>query len=540
MRLSGRGGGRESMDEPHEPHEPPTNADDERDQTGVTRRGLLAGAAVVAGSAALPDAAAAAAKRPRHKRPHRTRKAPPPPATGTRGADVVVVGAGLAGLVAARNVAATGHSVIVLEARNRVGGRIWAFDLGGGDVAERGGTFIGPTQNHLAGLAGALGIGTFPVYDQGNDVYYANGQRSLYSDSLPTGTAPPDPTILADLTLVVQDLDNKAATIDVNSPWTNPNAATWDAETLASYINSMSSSTRFRQLATVACRPIFGAESRDLSLLFVLFYIASSGDEKNTGTFERNFDTRGGAQMSRFVGGSQRITDTIASQLGSRVMLNQPVRRITQSGGGAQVLTDTLTVNAKRVIVATPPALAARIVYEPLLSEARDQLMQRLGQGNLIKITAVYNRPFWRDANLTGQAVSIDGLANVTFDDSPENGSRGVLLAFVGGDAARTYQSMPAAAAQQAVLQDFANYFGSQALSPTSYVETNWTGEEWTRGCPVGLAGPGVLLEYGHALREPSGLIHWAGTETSTFWNGYMDGAVRSGERAAGEVLAGL
>jgi monoamine oxidase len=216
------------------------------------------------------------------------------------------------------------------------------------------------------------------------------------------------------------------------------------------------------------------------------------------------------------------------------------VRRIVQSGTSAQVITDTATITARRVVVATPPALAGRIDYSPLMPNSRDQLTQRMGQGNLIKVSAVYDRPFWRDAGFNGQVVSLDGLANVTFDDSPPSGSPGVLLAFVGGDAARSYWSMTPDAARQAVLSDFANYFGSAALSAKDYVVTNWPAEEWTRGCPVGLGMPGVLYEYGPSLRDPVGLIHWAGTETSNYWNGYMDGAVRSGERAATEVLGEL
>ena len=502
----------------------------------VTRRRLLAGAAAAGAAGALPDPADAASGP--HRRRHRRRgAATKPPASS---ADVVVVGAGLAGLTAARRVAAAGRSVIVLEARDRVGGRVWAYDLGSGEIAERGATFIGPTQDHIAALVTELGLGTFATWDTGNDLYVADGMKSTYSDTAPTGTAPLDPTILADIVNVVMDLDNKATTIDVNQPWNNPNAASWDSQTLESYIESMSQSARFRKLATIACRPIFGSEARDISLLFVVFYIASSGNETTQGTFERNFNTRNGAQMSRIQGGTQRIPQLMAEQLGGRVAVGQPVRRIVQSSSSAQVITDSATVTGRRVIVATPPALAGRIEYSPLMPNSRDQLTQRMGQGNLIKVTAAYDRPFWRDAGLNGQVVSLDGLANVCFDDSPPSGSPGVLLAFVGGDAARSYWSMTPDAARQAVLSDFVNYFGPAATSPRDYVVTNWPAEEWTRGCPVGLGTPGTLYEYGPALRDPVGLIHWAGTETSNYWNGYMDGAVRSGERAAGEVLTEL
>ena len=199
-----------------------------------------------------------------------------------------------------------------------------------------------------------------------------------------------------------------------------------------------------------------------------------------------------------------------------------------------------LRVSAKRAIVAIPPTLAGRIDYTPRLPSIRDQLTQRLPQGTLIKATAVYDEPFWRDAGLNGQVISFDGPANVTFDDSPPDGSKGVVFGFIGGDEARKFQRMSKANRKAAVLANFKKYFGSKAGHPRQYFETNWSQEAWTRGCPVAIAGPGTLLGYGPALRRPVGHIHWAGTETSTYWNGYMDGAVRSGERAAGEVLAEL
>ncbi|MGH9058136.1 MAG: flavin monoamine oxidase family protein, partial [Acidimicrobiales bacterium] len=163
-------------------------------------------------------------------------------------------------------------------------------------------------------------------------------------------------------------------------------------------------------------------------------------------------------------------------------------------------------------------------------------LTQRLAQGTLIKVEAFYPRPFWRDAGLTGAAVSDTGPAKTTFDVSPADNSFGGLLGFVGGDEARRYTGSPGAL-EKAVLANFTTYFGSQAASPTSVVVQDWSAEEWTRGCPVAVAGPGTLTEYGPALRAPVGRIHWAGTETATYWHGYMDGAVSSGERAAAEIL---
>jgi monoamine oxidase len=216
------------------------------------------------------------------------------------------------------------------------------------------------------------------------------------------------------------------------------------------------------------------------------------------------------------------------------------VRRIEQDGSGVQVLGDGVTAKGKRVIVAMPPTLAGRLVYEPILPARRDQLTQRMPEGSLIKAEAIYDKPFWRDKGLSGQVVSENGPVKVTFDTSPADGSPGIMMGFIGGHEARVFARQPADDRRKAVLDNYANYFGDEARSPRDYVEFDWSAEEWNRGCPVALLGPGALVDFGEALREPVGRIHWAGTETATYWNGYMDGAVRSGERAAAEVLAEL
>jgi monoamine oxidase len=503
----------------------------------ITRRRFVAGTLASGAAAAIPAAAEAAKRGPNPKPKH--------PAPGSvRTADVVIVGAGFAGLTAARNIRAAGKSVIVLEARDRVGGRVWNHDLGGGVISERGGTFIGPTQDRLAALASALGVQTFNTYDNGNDVYVNGSNRMTYSDTGPLGTAPPDPAAIADLAAVVARLDQMSTSVPVDAPWDASNAAEWEGYTLERWVKENSASPSFQALVPLATRPIFGAEPRELSLLFTLFYIASSGNEQNPGTFERNFDTRDGGQQSRFVGGSQTIALKIAAQLGSRVVLSTPVRRLVQGSSGITAYTEKVTVKAKRAIVAVPPALAGRIDYEPLLPFQRDQLTQRYGQGTLSKVAAVYNRPFWRDAGLTGQAVDTGGPVSATFDDSPPTASSsqgpGIIFGFVGGDNARSYATMSPGARKAAVLGQFAKFFGSRALQATDFFETFWSADEWARGCPVGIPATGALLAYGPWLRQPVGRIHWAGTETSNYWNGYMDGAVRSGERAAGEVLNGL
>ncbi len=471
-------------------------------------------ASASAGAAALPRAAVAG-------QPRATR-------AGARRADVAIVGAGLAGLTAARELIAAGRSVVVLEARDRVGGRIWNHDLGHGHghVSERGAAFIGPTQGHVRKLARELQVDTFPVYDTGDDVYLADGERLTYSDRGPFGTAPPDPATATELASIVLTIDKLSTTVPVNAPWKADGALGLDGQTLQSFFDQQSTTTRLQELAAAALRAVFGAEARELSLLFTLFYIAASGDPTHPGTFQRNFNTRGGAQADRLVGGSQLLAIKLARQLGDRVVLSSPVRRIIQGPAGASVVSDRLTIAARRVIVAIPPTLAGRIDYEPILPFERDQLTQRYGQGTLTKVAAVYDRPFWRDKGLTGSALATGFPISFTVDDSPPGGRPGVVFGFVGGDNARRYATLSAADRRQAVLAQLTAFFGSEARHPRSFFETSWSDQQWTRGCPVGIPAVGSFVSYGPRLREPVSRIHWAGTETATYWNGYMDGAV--------------
>jgi monoamine oxidase len=501
-----------------------------------TRRKLIQAGAAGAAAGAIAATPADAARR-RHKRTSKHRRP-------RRTADVVVVGAGLAGLTAARKVAAAGKSVVVLEAQDRVGGRTLNEDIGGGEVADLGGTFIGPTQNHIAALVKELGIGTFPTYYKGNNVYVdSEGNAQTYDGSNPVfGTAPSDPRVAPDTAAVVVQLDSMASELSVKEPWAHPKAAEWDSTTLDSWIRQNSSGSKeFMDLVSAACEPIFGAEAREISLLYVLFYIASSGDESNVGTFERNFNTAGGAQETRIEGGAQLISIRMAEQLGRRVMLKAPVRRIDQGRFGVRAWTDRFYVSGKRVIVAMPPALAGHIIFHGGMTDLRDQLMTRVPQGTLRKFEAIYDKPFWRDKNLSGQCVSNVGPIKVTFDASPKDGSPGVILGFIGGSEARKWTPRSVEDRKKACLDNLVNFFGEEAASQLKdFREKDWAADPYARGCPVGVMPPGTLIDFGPTLREPLGKIHWAGTETSDYWCGYMDGAVRSGERAAAEALAAL
>ncbi|WP_338684087.1 flavin monoamine oxidase family protein [Streptomyces acidiscabies] len=462
-------------------------------------------------------------------------------ATATRDVDVAIVGAGLAGLTAARDLVAAGKTVVVLEARDRVGGRVLNLKLANGGVTEGGGEFIGPTQTRMKALADSLGVDTFATYNTGNNLLYKDGKKTPYATDGALGSVPPvDLAGLANAAIVQASLNDMAKQVPVDAPWSAPKADEWDRQTFETWLraNAVVPSAKF--LLDVACTSIFSAEPRELSLLFVLYYIAGAGDANNPGTLERLTETAKGAQELRFVGGSQQVPVKLAATLGDRVVLNAPVRSIAKSGSRYVVSADGATVTASRVIVAVPPPLAARITYDPLMPAARDQLTQRLPMASVAKAIAVYDTPFWRADGLNGQVVSDSGVISSTFDNSPPDASFGALMGFIEADKARQLDAASEAEVRTVVLKDFTTYFGVKAATPTSFALHRWNNEQYTRGGPVSIAAPGVLTQYGRSLRVPVGGIHWAGTETSVYWMGFMDGAVRSGERVAREVLAAL
>jgi monoamine oxidase len=285
-----------------------------------------------------------------------------------------------------------------------------------------------------------------------------------------------------------------------------------------------------------AADALYGKDSTQISMLFNGFYSAAAGDARNPGIFARLIAVVGGAQESRFKGGSQVIALAVAKSLGPRVRLNAQVRSIHQAAHGVSVVADGITVTAKRVIVAVPPVLARRIHFTPSLPVDKQKLLARYTPGDMIKAQLIYPTPWWRDKGLSGQLVVPDGPAGITYDNTPESGAPGVILGFVGGRFAKQFRALDAAARKQAFADELAVALGDEARGASDYFDMDWSAEPFTRGCPTGSMAPGVLRRFGAAIRPRTWRVHWAGTETSDYWAGYMDGAVRSGERAALEV----
>ena len=445
-------------------------------------------------------------------------------------ADVAVVGAGLAGLVAARELRAAGASVAVLEARDRVGGRTLNEPLGDGQVVEVGGQWLGPTQDRIAALAREVGVDTFSTHVTGARLIEFDGRLRRYTGRIPRI----GPAVLADVQQAMLKLDRLARRVPLDAPWEAPRAEHLDSQTLWSWMRRNVYTRGGRALLELATEAVWAAEPAEISLLHILFYIHSAG------RFEVLLETEGGAQQDRFVGGSQLVSIRMAEELDDAVELSAPVRRIEHSSDGVLVVADGDEIRARRAIVAIPPPLCGRIAYDPPLPGYRDQLTQRMPQGSVIKCMAVYDAPFWRDEGLSGEATSDAGPAKLTFDNTPPSGSPGVLVGFLEGARARQYGRFTPAQRREAVLKGFARLFGDRAGRPDRFIERAWADEEWSRGCYGCYMPPGGWTQFGQALRTPIGPIHWAGAETATVWSGYMDGAVQSGQRAASEVLSAL
>lgn len=414
----------------------------------------------------------------------------------------------------------------VIEARDRVGGRTVNEPIGDGKIVELGGQWVGPGQDRILALIPELGLETFPTFGEGRNLIERRGRVKAYSGTIPKV----NPVALAEVGIALKRIDRLAAKVDPGRPWESE-LAHLDRMTFDTWMRRHVRTAAARDLMRLAIEAVWAAEPEDVSMLHMLFYVRSAG------SLDLLLDTEGGAQDSRVLGGTQLISKRLAEGLARPVSLESPVRRILWSGDRIMVLADGLQVTADEVVVALPPVLAGRISYEPALPAIRDGLTQRMIQGSVIKTMSIYPTPFWREQGFSGQATSADGPVSVVFDNSPPDGSPGVLLAFLEGKAARDAGDLSQPVRRQLVSDCLTRLFGAKAATPERYVEKVWAADEWARGCYGGYLPPGAWTSHGPALREAIGPLHWAGAETASEWAGYMEGAIQSGRRAATEIL---
>jgi monoamine oxidase len=446
--------------------------------------------------------------------------------------ETVVIGAGYSGLAAALRLHDLGIDVTVLEAAERVGGRIWTEWRDGRSPIDHGGQWAGPTQTHLLSLAERFGCDTFETWDQGSHLeIWRDGSQVPYR-----GDAPSSGPGILEYNRVTARLDAMASQVDLVEPWRTPDFAAWDAQSVEDFFVAETDDTDAHARLALFVEGLWCAEPREISLFHLLFYMASAGG------YDQLMDTGGGAQERRFCGGAAAPVLAVADLLGERVRLTERVLGVEYSDRGVTVRTATAVIRARRAIITVPPAALEAIEFSPALPSSRRGWVAGTAMGKVAKIHAFYPTPFWRADGLAGIATLYEaGPLGVIFDNSPADGACGVLVGFVYGDGVERWAALDADARRSAALGSLASVVGARALTPTDYTEKNWAEDSFVRGGYEAFAAPGAWTAHGrHGWRKPTASLHWAGTETASEWNGYMDGAISAGYRAADELADSL
>jgi len=442
--------------------------------------------------------------------------------------DCIVVGAGYAGLSAAKKLKEAGKDVLVLEARARIGGRVYTKHFPDGTYEDYGGSFLGAQQPRMHALAKEFDVRTFNTPTKGKTIFYQGGSARRY-----TGLIPPVALwALIDIGLAMRKFESLANKVDLKQPWETPEAEKLDNTTIEEWMRHQFWTSTGKRLFRVAIESIFGAAASQVSLLHGLWYTKAGGSLTVLSSVDQ------GAQQQLIRGGGQAIANKIHALLGDAVRQKEPVTMVDQSSLDHVIVhTETTSYTARHIILAIPPPLVLKMRFVPPLPAQKTQLLQHMPMGATWKVFARYDEPFWHADSLRGECVSPDGISKWVVDASPEDRSRGTLMAFVVGPDAYRFANMSEKKKTEKILSQLKACYGDKAAKPVKVSFHSMINEEWSTGCPVTGMAPGMWTTLGEWLRKPVDRVHWAGTETATAWSGYMEGAVQSGQRAAEEVL---
>lgn len=443
---------------------------------------------------------------------------------------VVVMGAGISGLSAARLLRQHGVDVVVLEARDRVGGRTWTISDPVCNNVDIGGAYVGPTQRRVIRLATELGIQFHKIYDTDLFRFRIGDRNYLFNDLVPQVY---NPLQLLDLNAVVIKLVSIIKQIPRDAPWKAEHALEWDRMTMKEFLEQSCWTAFARDVMSAVIRVILAAETYEMSVLSFAWYIGAGQG------FLRVICTTHGGQERKFVGGAMQLSDRMAAELPpGTVRLSTPVVRVDQRSGDGVTVTagDGSTFAGEYAVSAVPLALLNRVEFQPALSSRKLQLIQSMPMGSCVKTMMYYDKPYWKRGGLSGGAATHDLVTVWCIDDTKPDGSSPCILGFVNGAYAK--RSLSAEDRKKALAEQYARMFDSPELRrPINYIEKNWAEEEYAGGCYVSHYPPGILTSFGDVIRQPTGRVFFAGTESATYWSGYMEGAIQAGERAAREVL---
>jgi monoamine oxidase len=443
--------------------------------------------------------------------------------------DYCVVGAGFAGLTAALRLKQAGRSVALLEARDRVGGRTFTVTRDDGVWIDRGGAWVGPGQDRIHALMSEFGVAEYKQHNDGDAMMIVGGKKHRYGGTIPWNMSP---WSVANLGIGFASVEEMCKSIPREAPWEAKKAEEWDRISLGEWIERNTMSRPAREMLDMALAGPYTSAASETSLLWMLSQMASGGGP----TFV--ISGKGGSQDARPVGGMGAVYRPMAAELADALHLSHPVQKIGQDADGVTVSAADLTVRARRAIVAIPLAIATSIVYEPVLPVDRAFLHQRMPSGAVFKISIIYDQPFWRADGLSGQSAAPESPATLTIDACTDTGNPGIMCVITEGPAARRLAMLDESERRAVVINELVDRFGDKAKAPLEFHEQNWTVERYSGGGMLSHAPTGVLTQFGYTLRPPCGRVHWAGTESSTIMCGWIDGAIRSGERAAAEVVA--